>query len=110
MYIKNIDESWQWGPLKTVALLSNIKSNIIATTNDINGRIDTNTNDINIAKAYYVEACRISPRFDDPKLNLTALYFNQKEFEKADSCLKTLLHDSERRTKYQTMVNAFLKK
>ena len=69
-----------------------------------------NTNDINIAKAYYVEACRISPRFDDPKLNLTALYFNQKEFEKADSCLKTLLHDSERRTKYQTMVNAFLKK
>ncbi len=69
-----------------------------------------NTNDIDIAKTYYLEACRISPRFDDPKLNLTALYFNQKEFEKADSCLKTLLHDSERRTKYQTMVNAFLRK
>ena len=69
-----------------------------------------NTNDMLIAQAYYIEACRISPRFDDPKLNLTALYFNQKEFEKADSCLKTLLHDSERRTKYQTMVNAFLKK
>lgn len=48
--------------------------------------------------------------FDDPKLNLAALYFNQKQFEKADSCLKTILHDSERRTQYQKMVNAFLMK
>ena len=69
-----------------------------------------NTNELAIAESYYLEASRISPRFDDPKLNLTTLYFNKKQFTKADSCLKTLLHDSERRTKYQTMVNAFLGK
>jgi O-antigen ligase len=68
------------------------------------------TNDIVIAQKYYLEACRISPRFDDAKLNLTTIYFNRKEFARADSVLKTLLHDSERRTKYQTMVNAFLGK
>jgi tetratricopeptide (TPR) repeat protein len=69
-----------------------------------------NTNQRDSAIYYYLEASRISPRFDDPKLNLVTIYFNQKQFEKADSCLKTLLHDSERRTKYQKMVNAFLKK
>lgn len=57
---------------------------------------------------YYREACRISPRFDDAKLNLAVVYFNQKQFEKADSCLKTLLHDSERRTQYQKLVDAYL--
>ncbi|MBC7696314.1 MAG: O-antigen ligase family protein [Burkholderiales bacterium] len=69
-----------------------------------------NTNQPDSAEYYYLETIRISSRFDDPKLNLAAIYFNQKRFEKADSCLKTLLHDSERRTKYQTMVNAFLRK
>ena len=68
------------------------------------------TNQLDSAKNYYVEAIRISPRFDDPKLNLAAIYFNEKRFEKADSCLKTLLHDSERRTQYQTMVNSYLGK
>lgn len=57
---------------------------------------------------YYREACRISPRFDDAKLNLAVLYFNRQQFEKADSCLKTLLHDSERRSQYQKLVDAFL--
>jgi O-antigen ligase len=77
--------------------------------NDL-GSAYVNTNQISLAQNYYLEACRISPRFDDSKLNLTALYFNQKQFQKADSVLKTLHHDSERRTKYQTMVNAFLGK
>ncbi|MDF2450515.1 MAG: lipid core-O-antigen ligase-like enyme [Bacteroidota bacterium] len=69
-----------------------------------------NTNKPDSAEYYYMEASRISPRFDDPKLNLVAIYFNKRKFEKADSCLKTLLHDSERRTKYQKMVDAFLEK
>lgn len=67
-----------------------------------------NINQQDSAEYLYKEAIRISPRFDDPKLNLAAIYFNRKQFEKADSCLKTLMHDSERRTKYQMMVNAFL--
>ena len=69
-----------------------------------------NINQVDSAEYFYREACRISPRFDDPKLNLAAIYFNKKQFERADSCLKSLLHDSERRAKYQTMVNAFLRK
>ncbi len=60
------------------------------------------------AKKYYREASRISPRFDGPKLNLTAIYINEKNYKAADSCLKTLFHDSERRTNYQRMVDAFL--
>jgi O-antigen ligase len=60
------------------------------------------------AKALYLEAIRISPRFDDAKLNLVAVYIGEKDFKKASECLKTLLHDSERRTQYQKMVDAFL--
>jgi O-antigen ligase len=62
------------------------------------------------AKKYYEEAIRISPRFDDAKLNLAALYIQEKNYQKASECLKTLLHDSERRTNYQKLVDAFLPK
>ncbi len=65
------------------------------------------TNNKELAKKYYKEALRISPRFDDPKLNLAALYIQEKNWEKADTCLKSMLHDSERRSKYQKMVDAF---
>ena len=60
------------------------------------------------AEALYLEATRISPRFDEAKLNLVAIYLNQKEYKKASECLKTILHDSERRSQYQRMVDAFL--
>ncbi len=62
---------------------------------------------IDLAKKYYIETARISPRFDDPKLNLTAIYINENNFKMADECLKSILHDSERRTSYQKMVDAF---
>lgn len=62
------------------------------------------------AKILYLEAARISPRFDDAKLNLTAIYIREQNFKSADSCLNTLLHDSERRAKYQKMVNTLLGK
>jgi len=62
-----------------------------------------------LAKKYYMEATRISPRFDEPKLNLAAIYIQEKNYEKAGECLKSLMHDSERRTNYQRIVDAFLK-
>ncbi|HWY11161.1 MAG TPA: O-antigen ligase family protein [Bacteroidia bacterium] len=65
------------------------------------------TNNKELAKKYYEEALRISPRFDDPKLNLAALYIQEKNWAKADTCLRSMLHDSERRSKYQKMVDAF---
>lgn len=64
------------------------------------------SNNPGLAKAYYKEASRISPRFDDPKLNLVALYITEKDFKAADECLKTIMHDSERRTTYQRIVDA----
>jgi O-antigen ligase len=60
------------------------------------------------AKQLYKEALRISPRFDDPKLNLIALLIQDTHFLAADSCLNTLLHDSPRRTEYQQLVNSVL--
>ncbi len=57
---------------------------------------------------FYKEAIKISPRFDEPYLNLVAIYIAQENYQMADSCLKLIKHDSERRTHYQRMVNAFL--
>jgi O-antigen ligase len=57
----------------------------------------------------YNEALRISPRFDEPKLNLVALLIREANYKEADAYLQTLCHDSPRRTEYQTIVNAMLR-
>jgi Flp pilus assembly protein TadD len=59
-----------------------------------------------LAKRYYEEAARISPRFDDPKLNLAAVYMAEKNFEMAQKWLDALLHDSEKRTQYQRVIDS----
>jgi O-antigen ligase len=64
--------------------------------------------DNQMAFKYYRESARISPRFDDPKLNMCAIFIREKHYRSADSCLKTLFHDSERRSNYQKLVKAFL--
>lgn len=48
----------------------------------------------------YKEAIRISPRFDDPKLNMAAIYLNQNKLIEAKSTLDSIFHDSNRRTNY----------
>jgi O-antigen ligase len=63
------------------------------------------TNDVRLAKKYYKEAARISPRFDDPKLNLASLYINAKDFKTAEYWIHSLMHDSERRSNYQKIVD-----
>ena len=65
-------------------------------------------NDIEKAKKLYIETSRISPRFDDSKLNLTAIYIQEKENEKAVKCLNSLCHDSKRRTEYKKMLDVLL--
>lgn len=54
----------------------------------------------NLGVACYKESSRISPRFDDPKLNLAAVLLNQNKLIEAKNCLDSILHDSERRTNY----------
>jgi O-antigen ligase len=58
------------------------------------------------AEKYYTECARISPRFDEAKLNLAAIYIRQRKYLRADSLLDSLFHDSERRTNYQKIVDA----
>jgi len=62
------------------------------------------TNNVLLAKKYYEEAARISPRFDDPKLNLAAMYINAKDYKTASFWLRSIMHDSERRTNYEKIV------
>lgn len=58
------------------------------------------------AKFFYLEASRISPRFDDPKLNLAAVYIREKNYQKAKESLDSIYHNSERRTKYKEFLKA----
>lgn len=62
------------------------------------------------AKFFYTEASRISPRFDEPKLNLAAVYMGEGNYRKASEVLDSLFHNSERRTKYSRMVDLMKKK
>jgi O-antigen ligase len=56
---------------------------------------------------YYKESARINPRFDDPKLNLTAIFINEKKFGEAMKWNESIVHDSERRLQYRlTIENA----
>jgi O-antigen ligase len=75
--------------------------NDLASALAINGKPDS-------AKYYYREASRISPRFDEAKLNLAALHIREANFSSADSVLRTVMHDSERRTRYETIVRSFV--
>lgn len=56
------------------------------------------------ARQLYKKVIRISPRFDDAKLNLAAVYLNEDSLKEAERTLKTLLHDSERRTNYEAIL------
>ena len=63
-------------------------------------------NQLDSAKLYFKESARINPRFDDPKLNLTAIFINENNFEKAAFWNNSLLHDSERRTYYIQVIQS----
>jgi O-antigen ligase len=67
-----------------------------------------NTGNREKAKQLYLETSRISPRFDDAKLNLAAILIQEQKFREASQCLDSVYHDSERRTQYRKMVDAFL--
>lgn len=66
-------------------------------------------NEAETARRYYREAARISPRFDDPKLNLAAMYIREENYSMALYWLNRLHHPSERRSAYELIVKANLK-
>lgn len=56
------------------------------------------------AISMYTEAARISPRFDEPKLNLASIHINQNNIIAAKQCLDSIFHDSERRSRYYEII------
>jgi tetratricopeptide (TPR) repeat protein len=62
-------------------------------------------NKIDSAKICYMEAARINPSFDDPKLNLTAIFINEGRYKEAQKWNESVFHDSERRNYYRRLIN-----
>ena len=58
------------------------------------------------AKSLYLEAIRISPGFEDPKLNLAAIYYNESNYREALSWTQSVTNDSDRKLKYMELINA----
>lgn len=61
------------------------------------------------AKELYLEALQISPRFEDARLNLAAVYFNMKNYEKAFETIDKIPSNSEN-TRYQSYLIPILEK
>lgn len=62
-------------------------------------------NNIDSAIVFYKEAIRINPRFDDPKLNLTAIFINKGNYIEAQKWNESIMHDSKRRSYYRQIIN-----
>jgi O-antigen ligase len=61
-------------------------------------------NNIDSAKICYIKSACINPRFDDPKLNLTAIYINEGNYKEAEKWNESIFHDSERRSYYRGII------
>lgn len=53
---------------------------------------------------YYKQAAMINERFDDPRLNIVAIYINEEAWTEAKKWNESILHDSERRTYYRKLI------
>lgn len=53
-----------------------------------------------LAKKYYHEAIRINPAFDEAKLNLFVIFYNEGDYTQASHILKSCTQTSDRRTQY----------
>lgn len=62
-------------------------------------------NKIDSAKMYYIQASKINPSFDEPKLTLTAIYINEGNYDEAQKWNESLFHDSNRRNYYRNLIN-----
>lgn len=60
---------------------------------------------IDSAKIFYAESARINPRFDEPRLNLTAIFINEGNLKEARKWNESVFHDSERKKQYEGIIN-----
>ena len=56
------------------------------------------------ALKYYLLAAKINPRFDDPRLNLAVVYYNQENYSEALKWIESIAHDSELRVQYKNLI------
>lgn len=57
-----------------------------------------------LAKSYYQKAIAINPAFDEAKLNLTAVYYNEHKFDKALSLAQSCAQESDRKKQYLKLI------
>ncbi|HEY5824316.1 MAG TPA: O-antigen ligase family protein [Cyclobacteriaceae bacterium] len=57
-----------------------------------------------MAKRLYLEAIRISPGFEDPKLNLAAIFYNEGKFKEALESVNSVFGSSERKSEYIKLI------
>ncbi|MFW5804226.1 MAG: O-antigen ligase family protein [bacterium] len=62
-------------------------------------------NKIDSAIYFYESASKINPRFDDPKLNLIAIYLTKMDIVEAKKWESEIFHDSKRRTYYKKLIS-----
>lgn len=62
-------------------------------------------NNVVLAEKYYKEAIRISPRFDEPALNIVALYIQKGDIDMAQKYDSLLTHNSVRRNELKLLLN-----
>jgi len=62
-------------------------------------------NNIDSAVFFYKKSAQINPRFDEPKLNLTAIYINEGNYKKAKKWNESIYHDSDRRNYYRNIIS-----
>lgn len=61
--------------------------------------------EVDSAIFYFLKSTKINKRFNEPKLNLMALYINEEKFEEALYWNETITSDSERRSYYLELIN-----
>lgn len=82
--------------LKCALIYNPYNANVL---NDLGSAFMMNENS-DSAIFYYEKSVKINPRFDDPKLNLVAIYLDKLDFKKANKWEKEIFHDSDRRNYY----------
>ena len=61
-------------------------------------------NNVDSAKKYYIQSLLINPRFDEPWLNLTAIFINANDYIEAEKSNNLTFHNSPRKNYYSKLI------
>ncbi len=95
--ITNFKQAYQYSPY------SQHITNDLASCYEVKGQHEK-------AKSLYQESIRISPTFEDPRLNLGAIYYNEKNYTEALKWVESVTEDLPRKKQYLETIKKKLKK